>query len=375
MTAPKSLKIMAFRPFLTALLSSLVFPFIFSGGDLAGGQDPSSPSSGRASGGLPDTEKTTVYLASGDDLAINAAIRSLPPEGGRVILGPVLFPVSAAIVIDRDNVELHGISSATTLRLTDSANCSVVVIGSTATPVARIVKNVAVRNLVIDGNRGAQQFECCGGPCDQGGLSHIRNNGITVRGTENSTISNVITHNCRSGGIVLEKHCRRIEIRDFESYNNEFDGLAAYETEECTFTQMKLYDNRSAAASFDWKFNRNVISDSLLIGNGGQGIFMRDSIGNEFRNLYLNDNGEQGIFIAETREIADSACRENRFDRVVVRANRTQGIRVNDASCVGNVITNSIVTGNKGDNISLAVEGILTGADTVTTEAGDETFP
>jgi len=340
---------------------------MFSGSFVRSGQDAATTTTPVAPvpDGPSEMEESTIYLASGDDIAINAAIRELPASGGRVILGPTLFPVSAAIVIDRDNVELHGISTATTLRLTDSANCSVIVIGSTETPVARIVKNVVVRNLVIDGNRGAQQFECCGGPCDQGGLSHIRNNGITVRGTEDISIRNVITHNCRSGGIVLEKYCRRVEVHDFESYNNEFDGLAAYETEDSTFTQMKLYNNRSAAVSFDWKFNRNLIADSQFIENGSQGIFMRDSVGNQFRNLYINDNGEQGIFVAETREIANSACRENRFDRVVVSANRTQGIRINDASCVGNVISNSIVSGNRGGNISLAVEGMLIGADTV----------
>lgn len=368
MTVAEGPKIMTSRTFAATFVCSCPLLFSFPGTAAWGGQDGRAPSAASVPVAAEPADKkiTTVYLASGDDIDINAAIRELPAAGGRVVLGPTLFSVSAAIVIDRDNVELHGISGATTLRLTDSANSSVIVIGSTETPVARVVKNIVVRNLVIDGNRGAQQFECCGGPCDQGGLSHIRNNGITVRGTEDIEISNIITHNCRSGGIVLEKYCRRVEVRDFESYNNEFDGLAAYETEDCSFTQMKLHNNRSAAVSFDWKFNRNLIADSQFIGNGGQGIFMRDSVGNEFRNLYINDNGEQGIFIAETREIADSACRDNHFDRVVVRANKTQGIRVNDESCVGNSISNSIITGNKGDNISLSVEGMLIGADTVT---------
>ncbi|MBP6602711.1 MAG: hypothetical protein KA250_12950, partial [Verrucomicrobiales bacterium] len=120
--------------------------------------------------------KETLYLASGDGRDIVAALHSLPEEGGAVVLGPVLFPVSEAIVIDRDGVELRGISEETTLRLTDHANCSVIVIGTTNTPVDQIVKGISVRNLVIDGNRGAQDFECTGGPCDGGGLAYIRNN-------------------------------------------------------------------------------------------------------------------------------------------------------------------------------------------------------
>ncbi len=333
---------------------------------LAFGQEsPSTTPDSELSKRTIETSRVTVYLPTGDDNAIRTAISELPAEGGIIVLGPALFPVSKSIVIDRDGVELRGTTSDTILRLTDHANCSVIVIGSMETPIPKIVRNVIVRNLVIDGNRGAQEFECCGGPCDGGGLSFIRNNGITVRGTEDVLIENVATHNNRSGGVVLEKYCRRVHVSNLESYNNEFDGLAAYETEDCTFTQMKLHHNRSAAMSVDWKFNRNLITDSQFTENGSQGIFMRDSADNQFERLTIRDNGEQGMFIAETREIADSASKRNRFNHLIVTGNRTQGIRVNDVSCVDNVITNSRVSGNKAENISLAAEGLLIDTDTI----------
>ncbi len=307
--------------------------------------------------------RSIVYLDAGDGRAINAAIASLPKGGGIVVLGPTLFPVSEAIVMDRDGVELRGMGRETTLRLTDGANSSVIVIGGTATPVPRIVRHITVGHLVIDGNRGAQSFECCGGPCDTGGLTYIRNNGITVRGAEDVRLSNLATHNCRSGGVVLEKYCRRVHIVDLESYNNEFDGLACYETEDSVFDQLQLHHNRSAGLSIDWKFNRNLVLDSTFTRNGSQGVFMRDSNENTFRNLYLRDNGEQGVFVAETREIPGTACRENRFERLTVTGNKTQGIRVNDASCVGNVIADSRIAGNTLENLSLAGPGLLIGAE------------
>lgn len=333
---------------------------------LAIGQDtPAASPAAESSRRTIETRRVTVYLPTGDDNAIRSAIKSLPAEGGIIVLGPALFPVSQPIVIDKDGVELRGTTTDTILRLTDHANCPVIVIGSTVTPIPYFVKNVTVRNLVIDGNRGAQDFECCGGPCDGGGMSFIRNNGITVRGTEDSQIENVITHNTRSGGVVLEKHCRRVHISNLESYNNEFDGLAAYETEDCTFTQLKLHHNRSAAMSVDWKFNHNLITDSQFTENGSQGLFMRDSADNQFERLTIRDNGEQGMFIAETREIADSASKRNRFNHLTITGNRTQGIRVNDVSCVDNVITNSRVSGNKAENISLAADGLLVDTDTI----------
>lgn len=311
-----------------------------------------------------ETARPAVYLESGDDTTITTAIQGLPPEGGIIVLGPTLFPVSKSIIIDRDGVEIRGAGTDSILRLTDGANCSVIVIGSTTTPIPRITRDVAVRHLAVDGNRGAQEYECCGGHCDGGGLTLIRNNGITIRGAEDIRIENVATHNSRSGGIVLEKNCRRVHIKQLDSYNNEFDGFAAYETEDSVFTQMKLHHNRSAAISLDWKFNRNIVSDSVLSDNGSQGIFMRDASENEFKSLMIRDNGEQGIFMAETREISNTPCLRNRFDQLTVTGNKTQGIRVNDASCVGNIITQSNFSGNKLENISLADAGQLIGAET-----------
>lgn len=347
--------------FLPTSLVALGFSLVFSTHTARSGQAPEEALASKR-------DRPTIYLETGDGHAINRAIDSLPEGGGTIVLGPTLFPVSEAIVIDRDGVELRGMGRETTLRLTDGANCSVVVVGSTATPVARIVRDITVGHLVVDGNRGAQQFECCGGPCDTGGLTFIRNNGVTIRGAEDIRLSNLATHNCRSGGVVLEKYCRRIQIVDLESYNNEFDGLACYETEDSVFDQLQLHHNRSAGMSLDWKFNRNLILDSTFTRNGSQGVFMRDAIANTFRNLYLRDNGEQGLFVAETREIPDSSCRDNRFERLTVTGNKTQGIRVNDVSCTGNVIADSRVAGNTQENVSLAGPGLLNGAETVRQE-------
>lgn len=345
-------------PFLAALIFFLGAVIPIEAGQSDAPERPAAPA----------TATATVYIDSGDEKTINAAIAGLPDAGGTIVLGPTLFPIAKPIVIDRDGVELRGIGRETVLRLVDGANCSVVVVGSLSTPVHRIVRNVRVGHLVIDGNRGTQQFECCGGPCDTGAMTFIRNNGITVRGAEDIRIENVATHNCRSGGVVLEKVCRRVHIVDLESYNNEFDGLAAYETEDSVFEQLHLHDNRSAGFSIDWKFNRNLVIDSSFTGNGSQGIFMRDSNDNVFRNLYLRDNGQQGVFVAETREIPDSACRRNRFERIRATGNKTQGIRINDASCVDNLIVDSRIAGNTIENISLAAIGLLIGAEAVLLE-------
>lgn len=308
--------------------------------------------------------RPTVTLATGDDQAITAAIATLPAGGGIVELGSATFSISHPIIIDRDGIELRGQGSNTILLLAARANCPVLVIGSSSTPAHRTVRQVTVRELLIDGNRKEQQFECYQGICDD---RTLRNNGISIRGAEGILIENVATCRARSGGVVLEKVCRQIRITGLDSYDNEFDGLAAYETEESTFSRLNLHHNLSAGFSIDWRFNRNVIADSIASDNGSQGIFMRDSIGNTFERLTLQRNGEQGIFMAETRTIPGSACRYNKFRMLTITGNKTQGIRINDASCNVNTLENSVIKENGVEDISLADFGQLAVIETGTT--------
>jgi len=315
-----------------------------------------------------DQARPVVHLAAGDDRAISAAIASLPESGGVVELGAGSFLINQPIVIDRDGIELRGRGPDTLLFLAARANCPVVVVGSSSTPTHRMVRHISVRELVIDGNREEQTVECYGGPCDERNLSLLRNNGITIRGAEDILIENVVTRRTRSGGVVLEKTCRRVRIIGLESCDNEFDGLAAYETEDSSFTRLNLHHNQSAGFSFDWRFNRNYIADASAVDNGSQGIFMRDSIGNTFERMILRSNGEQGIFMAETRTIPGTACRYNKFRMVTITANKAHGIRINDASCTVNALERCLVTGNGGEDISLADFGQLEVIQPVNTE-------
>lgn len=305
-------------------------------------------------------ERTRILVlpAEGED-AIHAAIAALPPGGGVVELGAGVFTITRPVVLDRDSLELRGQGASTLLQLAARANCPVVIIGSAETPVARVVRGVAVRQLLVDGNRAEQEYECWGGGCVDQGRAAIRNNGITIRGAEDVLVEQVVLRRARSGGVVLEKHCRRVRLQDLEAYDNEFDGVAAYETEDSEFLGLRLHRNRSAGFSFDWRFNRNRVADCDASENGSQGIFMRDSVGNVFARLTLRNNGEQGIFMAETRELPGTACRYNRFTGLTITGNRTQGIRINDASCNPNTLEDSLVSGNALEDLSLADFGQL----------------
>jgi hypothetical protein len=118
----------------------------------------------------------------------------------------------------------------------DGANSPVIVVGQTITPPTVTHHHIRIADLTIQGNREGQTEECWGGPCDTGGLTFIRNNGITLRRVSDVQIERVAVEGARSGGLVTEKGCQRITVHNFSSAQNEFDGLAAYETENSIFS-------------------------------------------------------------------------------------------------------------------------------------------
>lgn len=167
-----------------------------------------------------------------------------------------------------------------------------------------------------------------------------------------------MTRNARSGGVVLEKGCRQIYIDTLESYDNHFDGLACYETEDSYFSRLNLHHNQAAGISLDLDFNHNVLKSAIIKDNGNQGIFMRDSNDNDFKKLEIVSNGQQGIFIAQADKEAETRCTNNVFSDITVMNNRGNGLRVNDDSCVENMVRNSLFKGNK-DNVSAPKEATV----------------
>jgi len=300
-----------------------------------------------------------VRLKTGSGQDIQRAIAALPAQGGRVVLGAGTFTISEPLVIDRDDVELCGDQELTILKLADQGNCPLLVVGQIVTPVVRKVSGVSVRKLIIDGNRLAQDQECNGGPCDNGGLSYIRNNALTIRGAEDVHIEHVTTRGARSGGVVLEKGCRRVHISDFTSHDNHFDGLAAYETEDSVFARLYLHSNAAAGISADIRFNHNIVSHARLENNGSQGIFMRDSNFNTFTHLTIDRNGAQGIFLAQADDSQNTPCTGNVFSDLTVSNSKGAGMRVNDVSCVANAITNSRFEKNGEGGVSEASEKLV----------------
>lgn len=291
---------------------------------------------------------------------IQRALNSLPTNGGEVVLPPGKIELHEPIVLSRDGETLRGAGDSTILFVADNANCPAIIMGE---PVNKphSVKNLYVSDLFIDGNRTHQQRECWKLNGEEG--SQIRNNGITVQNVSDSLIENVTTARTRSGGIVTTANTRRLTVNGLNSFDNYFDGLACFQTENCTFLNLNLHDNRGAGISLDGNFHHNTFDNAVLTDND-LGIFMRWSHDNQFRNITVHGSRHYGVFMAENIDAAfgdkgKPACTNNSFNQLTADECGSAAIRVNDATCTNNFVTGAKLHGDVHAQLSLAMPGLL----------------
>jgi hypothetical protein len=175
--------------------------------------------------------------------------------------------------------------------------------------------------------------------------ARIDNNGVVVCETDEATIGQVICCRCRSGGLVSTGRTRRLAVRDYTAYDNQYDGLACYRTEESRFSHLDLHDNLAAGISLDLGFDHNMIDDAILTGND-LGVFMRSSRDNVFEGVTIRHSRRDGVFMAQGgaatrsgwRFTPGAECAGNRFDNLRVIECGGRAFQVNDESCTNNVI-------------------------------------
>ena len=295
---------------------------------------------------------------------IQDALNSLPESGGEVVLPPGNFLVRQPLILRRDFQSLRGSGAATVLRLADNANCPVIIMGEPVNTPTRAVKNLCVSELAIDGNRSHQQRELW--QLDGEG-SEIRNNGITIQCVMDSMVTNVTSAHCRSGGLVTTLVVRRLTVNHFESFDNEFDGLACYLTEDSLFSNLNLHDNPGAGISLDLAFNHNVISNATLTAND-LGVFMRSSHENKFYGVSIRESRNHGIFMAHAEDVVDgiarhaptTQCTRNTFTNLAAINCGGAAFRVNNVTCTNNTINRATFNGNRSGNLSLAGPDLVT---------------
>lgn len=273
---------------------------------------------------------------------IQAALNSFSRTGGEVVLQRGTSVLDQPIILEHDNLTLRGAGSDTVLKLADKANCPVVILGTPVSPAPKPVLHLRLADLHIDGNRAHQQVELWRQLRDG---SVINNNGVEVRNTRDAMVENVVAAHCRSGGLVTAAVNRRLTVTNFTSFDNQFDGLACYLTEDSQFVKLNLHDNLCAGISLDLDFNHNIIRDAVLTNND-LGIFMRQSSHNTFDGLTIRHSRSHGVFMAQTAVCGPkgwnlapgTACVGNTFDGLMISNSGGRAFVVNDNSCTNNVL-------------------------------------
>ena len=329
-------------------VASLIVIFILSS-TVFGGTSRTSQNA------LPQVVIRLTKTASGAD--IQKALDLLPPIGGAVVLPAGIFTVSQPIVLKRDNQTLRGAGVDTILRLAAEADCPVIILGQPLNRPKYTVRYLCVSGLQIDGNRRQQSRELWK-PAGEG--SEIRNNGITIQRVRDSVVQDVICAHCRSGGLVTSRDVRNLIVRKLNSYDNEFDGLACYETRRSSFTDLYLHDNPCAGISLDLAFNDNIISNACLVGNN-LGVFMRESRDNQFFNVTIQNSQHFGVFMAGHHERdAQSECTDNAFTNLSAVNCGGPAFRVNNITCTNNILIRAQFAKNLRGGLSLARPNLVT---------------
>jgi hypothetical protein len=271
--------------------------------------------------------------------------------GGQVVLSRGTYVVRQPIILRQDGQTLHGAGMETILRLTRHANCPVVILGDPLNKAEDPLHELHLSNLLVDGNRTRQQMEIW--PSHLNG-AYLNNNGVVVCNVVDATIEHLMCRRCRSGGLVSTAGTRRLTVRDYTAYDNQFDGLACYQTYDSHFNQLNLHDNLSAGISLDLDFDHNVIDDAVLTGND-LGIFMRHSRDNVFEGVTIRRSRHDGVFMAQAGEATRAGwqlspateCTGNTFNNLRVVECGGRAFQVNNDSCTNNLINGGQFLDNK----------------------------
>jgi Periplasmic copper-binding protein (NosD) len=282
--------------------------------------------------------------ANATDEAILVALAKIP-DGGEVVLAAGTYVIHQPLVLQRDHQTIRGAGTNTILFLADKANCPVIVLGAPKNAPHHGTANLRVADLFIDGNRKNQNSELWRSEADG---SLLNNNGIDVYCVTNATIEHVVCCRCRSGGLVAAAVTRHLVVTDFAAFDNQYDGLACYLTEDSLFKGLFLHDNVAAGISIDLAFNHNVIQDALLTGNE-LGIFMRDSRSNSFNNVTIGNSRRHGVFMAQAASPVNhvwqltpfTECTGNTFTNLTITNSAGKAFVIANTSCSNNVISNA----------------------------------
>jgi len=245
-----------------------------------------------------------VGLKTNQEIDINELLKNASSEDTINLPNRIIY-INTPIIISKSNVFLIG-DTNTVLFLESNKNCPVIIVGVQE---MSMVSNICISNIKIDGNRTNQSKELwkyskLGYP--------IYNNGIIIQNAQNIFVDHLQSYDCISGGFVTTFGVSFLMVSNYTAFNNQFDGLACYQTTNSVFVNLFLFNNLAAGISLDMDFNYNFF-DNIFLAYNTTGIFIRNSHQNIFQNVQAVGNKKFDIFMASVNEKTNTGCLYNDF--------------------------------------------------------------
>jgi len=205
----------------------------------------------------PETYSQSNTNSNITEIQIQQSVNSMK-NGGTITLPNEVIRINTPLLVTNSNVRIVG-DTNTILKLDDNSNCPIIVIGIQG---GDVITNSELISLQLDGNRTNQCREIwklsdIGYP--------IYNNGIVIQNARDIFLYDIITSNCRSGGLVSTLNVNKLVVVNYVSFNNQFDGISCYQTSNSYFINLYLHDNIAAGISVDMGFNYNIFKNIIIL--------------------------------------------------------------------------------------------------------------
>ena len=302
-----------------------------------------------------ETPNSSQLSVSSDSDNIQKAIDSIPKEGGTVFLKAKTYFLDKGLTISRSNIKLVG-EKGTRLKLKLNVNQPVILIGSDTQTPEQKVEDIIISDLELDGSKEIQSSET------DPSRPWIRNNGIDIRNANRVWLDNLNIYNARSGGLVISWGCRNLFINNSIFHNNEFDGIALYDSEDVIVKGFFSFENKSAGISLDNNLKHISFSSGSVKNNGDVGIFARSSTDLKFDNILIANNKSSGCFFSNDVSFPfDTGVKRSFFSSCSFLDNGGWGfwMAASADSSPDNTIVSSVFAGNALGAIEIIEGGTL----------------
>lgn len=277
------------------------------------------------------------FVCDGEDdqNLINAAISSLPEQGGSVYLREGTFVLSGGINIARSNVTIMGSGAGTVLKVEDDLNGTMTVLR------ASNCDSVMIRDLSIDGNADKNVEGSYDGlvfdHCSDSRVAGVRVRDLKGVGMELSscylmTVENSGVRDSGSCGIMVN-YSVSVSVSGSILQSCVAESVLLDHSRDCTVQENQILYGGSHGVRLEFS-NYNLIDNNIVRGAETNGLFLEDSYYNAISGNQLFDSGNWGVLMSSYSEhnaVVGNSISSSGYD----------GIRTEES--LGNSITSNML--------------------------------